>query len=376
MITAALAFALGFADLPAGVARETGTDERETDLQRTGGRSGGGSFGGRSGGSSSSSRSSSSSSSRSSSSSSRSSSSRSYGGSSRSYSDGSGSYSGSSSSGGGDWVGGLCCIVIVIVLIISIGVFVSSRKKGAAAVAAHVPSAEPAIGGMDVSVIMLGIDWRARRQIQKDLERLSQSGRTDTPEGLAEMLRESVILLRRAELSWLYAGALDFQGGLSPQVAERIFRNATTKAAEKYQEEVVRNIRGAKTTQAVSEMKARSEEGEGVVVVTLAVAAHRQLPDVQNIHDAARINAVLTAYAALTADELAAMEILWSPAEENDRMSTAELETLYPELKKIEPGSIAGRVFCKYCGGPFAAELMKCPHCGGAMHEDQFRPKA
>ncbi len=224
---------------------------------------------------------------------------------------------------------------------------------------------------MDVSVVMLGIDWRARKQIQKELDRLAQSGRTDTPEGLAELLRETVICLKRAEMSWLYAGALDFQGRLSPQVAERVFNNATSKAAEKYKEEVVRNLRGSKTTQAASEMKARAEEGEGVVVITVAVAAHRVLPDVQNIHDARRIRAVLESYAATSSDELAVMEVIWSPAEENDRMSSAELETLYPELKKIDPASIAGRIFCKFCGGPYAAELMKCPHCGGMMQQGQ-----
>lgn len=50
---------------------------------------------------------------------------------------------------------------------------------------------------------------------------------------------------------------------------------------------------------------------------------------------------------------------------ETDRMSTAELEVLYPELRRIEEHTIGGRVFCGYCGSPFAQELSRCPHCGG-----------
>lgn len=61
---------------------------------------------------------------------------------------------------------------------------------------------------------------------------------------------------------------------------------------------------------------------------------------------------------------MVAVEVIWTPAEENDRLSSAELETLYPELRKIDEKSMTGRVFCASCAGPFAAELGACPHCG------------
>ena len=43
-------------------------------------------------------------------------------------------------------------------------------------------------------------------------------------------------------------------------------------------------------------------------------------------------------------------------------MSSDELEARYPELTRLT--AIGGRVFCRYCAGPHAAELAKCPHCG------------
>ncbi len=73
---------------------------------------------------------------------------------------------------------------------------------------------------------------------------------------------------------------------------------------------------------------------------------------------------------AMTPTQMVALEVIWSPAAENDRMSSAELEVLYPELKKIDESTIAGRVFCGFCGGPFAAELLECTHCGAPLQRD------
>ena len=70
---------------------------------------------------------------------------------------------------------------------------------------------------------------------------------------------------------------------------------------------------------------------------------------------------------------MVALEVVWSPAAENDRMSTAELEQFYPEMKLIDPNSIAGRVFCAYCNGPFPAELLNCPHCGAPAEASKDR---
>ena len=55
-------------------------------------------------------------------------------------------------------------------------------------------------------------------------------------------------------------------------------------------------------------------------------------------------------------------------------MSTAELEAVYPHLQKIDERSIAGRVFCSYCRGPFAAELLTCPHCGAPAPGAEEQP--
>jgi len=42
-------------------------------------------------------------------------------------------------------------------------------------------------------------------------------------------------------------------------------------------------------------------------------------------------------------------------------------------LRLIDPESIAGRIFCSYCQGPFAMELLNCPHCGAPAEQSQGR---
>lgn len=224
-----------------------------------------------------------------------------------------------------------------------------------------------AMGQMEVSALALALDWRARADLQTLLAQLAASGRTSTSEGRAELLRETCVALLRAELSWLYASYL-VERGLGPQAAEARFRTASSDARSRFKREVVRVVDDQATrTQNAPELHARAEEGKGVVIVTLLVASRRVLGALSAMPRGDEIKNALRDRSALGAFELVALEVVWSPAAENDRMSTAELEQVYPEMKLIDPSSIAGRIFCAYCSAPFAKELMKCPHCGAPV---------
>ncbi len=314
--------------------------------QRTGGSFGGGSFGGGGGGGGGF---------------------HSSGGSFGGGSYGGGSYGGGYHSYGGGG-GGLPCACSLPLLFIFVIVIITSRMRQSGLNSpggSYSPShGARGWGQVDISAIQLGIDWRARRELQAQLERMAKSGQTSSQAGLASLLRETVLNIRRAEVSWLYAAVANYHP-MSAASAEGIFRQLAVDARSRFREELVRNVDGSKSAQQASAMRARPEEGEGVVVVTLIVAARREILDVLETQDAGKIKALLDDMTAVANPQmLVAMEVIWSPAAENDRMSTAELETLYPHMKKIDEHSIAGRIFCDYCKGPYAAELLKCPHCG------------
>ncbi len=304
-----------------------------------------------------------------------------YGGSYGGGSYGTGSYGGG---GGGIGCGSLCCILFVILIVVGVAMANARRRGGGTFTPGGMPlTGMPGVGGMPmgggyagpnamyVTQLQLGLDWRARAQLQAQLENMARSGNAGTAEGRAALLSETILALRRNELSWLYAAYKD-AGGHQPQTAQQTFQQLANEARSRFRHEVVRGQAGNLSENAAPEMQARAEEGEGTVVVTVILATRRPLTGFMT-PDAAHIKNALQDRSGILPQQLVALEVVWSPAAENDRMSTAELEQFYPEMKLIDPNSIAGRIFCAYCQGPFPAELLSCPHCGAPAEASKNR---
>lgn len=218
----------------------------------------------------------------------------------------------------------------------------------------------PAWNGVDVTQLRLVIDWRARRFVQQELATMAKSGRTLTREGRAELLGETIALLRRVRVAWLYAGEMNFRP-MALAEAHGVFTRLAQSARAKFRRELVRADGASTRTEDAGDLRAREHEGPGVVMISLIVAARREIHDFRP-GDVEDIERLLASLQRIGASELVAFEVIWSPAAEDDRMSTAELEALYPDVTRI--GGIGGRVFCGYCAGPHAMELPRCPHCG------------
>ncbi|MBZ0116745.1 MAG: DUF1517 domain-containing protein, partial [Sandaracinaceae bacterium] len=75
--------------------------------------------------------------------------------------------------------------------------------------------------------------------------------------------------------------------------------------------------------------------------------------------------AALLAFGQIAAPRVFALEVVWSPSVEDDRMSSLELEAFYPEMQPLEGEPKLGRVVCDWCSAPYPAELARCPGCGG-----------
>jgi|GEM_PF-550237 len=308
-----------------------------------------------------------------------------YGGGGGSY--GGGGYSGGSygAGGGGIGCGSICCVLFVILLVVGIAMFNARRRGGGTFTPGGMPlTGMPGVGGMPmgggsyagpnamyVTQLQLGLDWRARAHLQTQLENMAKSGNAGSPEGRAALLSETILALRRNELSWLYAAYKD-AGGHQPQTAQQTFQQLANEARSRFKHEVVRSA-GANVTNAdAPEMQARAEEGEGTVVISVILATRRPLTGFMT-PDAAHIKNALQDRSGILPQQLVALEVVWSPAADTDRMSTAELEQFYPEMKLIDPNSIAGRIFCAFCSGPFPAELLSCPHCGAPAEASKNR---
>lgn len=93
---------------------------------------------------------------------------------------------------------------------------------------------------MYVSELILGIDWHARKALQEKLSALAAKGLGGTAEGRVTMLREVVLALERARLSWLYATS---QGPAvrMPEEAESTFRETGHDRRSRFDRELIRN---------------------------------------------------------------------------------------------------------------------------------------
>ena len=302
------------------------------------------------------------------------------GGGSSDWSSSGGSSDWSSSGGSSDWpssgsswgdMGYFALSMLLIVgmafallrIVVGMGYWIRSQGRASRS------QAPASAADMHASTLQLGIDWYARAELQQALARMAASGSTRSSEGRADLLSETELALRRAELSWVYVGYHNL-GWHTPSEAQAQFKAAAKQARVEFRRELVRNVDGNVMTAAPPPLTARPDEGPGFVVVTLVLVARRELAAVVPGDGASSIRAALEDRGTLGADQLVAIEVIWSPAVEQDRMSSAELEQHYPHLQLIDPTTIAGRLFCQFCGGAFAMELLECPHCGAAVTRD------
>ncbi len=211
-----------------------------------------------------------------------------------------------------------------------------------------------------MSRVRVGLDAQARRFVQDSLTKLAASGDTKTREGLGALLHAASRALVSSRVAWIYAGVEQLEPMLAPRAKvehERLAQDARAR----FQSELVRNADGVIRREVAPALVAREHEGEGAVVVSLVVATRARLATAA----ASRPDEVvrlLEQLSSLEAVDLIALEVIWSPATDADRMSTDELETRYPELTRLT--AVGGRVYCEHCRGPYTAELARCPHCG------------
>ena len=281
-------------------------------------------------------------------------------------------YSSSGSSGSSD---GDAIVAVLFIGVLIIGGIIkavmdsgSTWGGGGSSGSSYIPNLYTpntfASSGCDVSVLRIVIDGRARKFVQTELARIGKAADTATPEGRAAMLREVSLMLRRIKDAWIYGGAVN-EAMTTKSNAKQVFDRHVDDARARFREETIANVDGKATTSAASDYTPHSSEGAGVILVSIILAATNELYTVLKIGDGEDLRKALENAGHRAASELVAVEIVWQPSEETDRMSSMELEAKYPHPQLIKiTGALAGKTFCQYCAGPFPAELVTCPHCG------------
>ena len=226
------------------------------------------------------------------------------------------------------------------------------------------PSHQVLADRADVTVLRVVIDGRARKFIQKELQAIATGCDTGTADGRLQMLKQVTLLLRRVRDAWVYGGA--HNEPLNPLgKAKALFDGHVDDARTRFEHETISNVQGAKATASSPGYTPHGDEGEGLILVSLVIAARTELFTVMRVGDGEELRKALEAASNLASNELVAVEVVWMPSEDGDRMSSMEVEAKYPRPALIPiQGALVGKTFCAYCAGPFPGELVSCPHCG------------
>jgi hypothetical protein len=213
-------------------------------------------------------------------------------------------------------------------------------------------------GECEVRRVTIAFDWRARAQLQQALDQIAASVDMSSPHGLwmgADRARQLL-------LQWLSSASaacfVSLKGSAS--AAEQLFGRVCDDINRRYDEATISNQRRNEPP----DVRARREEGQGFVVVSMVLGINGALAPLPDWPSVDAVRQALSTLVPATPDALAALEVVWSPSVDQDRLSSAEMAVLYPELVALQGAEPIGRVSCRACKTVYARELGRCPTCG------------
>jgi uncharacterized membrane protein len=179
--------------------------------------------------------------------------------------------------------------------------------------------------------VQLGLG-RSARGIQDRLARFAAEGDTATAAGLGQLLQQTSLELMRERASIRY-GSLDASGPMSLTNGETKMNGAALAERSRFTVERVRGAEGA-----VRRSDAPVEEGAEVleyVVVTVVIAARQPVIEAKSLTDQDELRGVLAAMGAVPQDALLGLEVIWTPADGQDSLTSSDLMTTYPDLRSL-----------------------------------------
>ncbi|XVF31194.1 hypothetical protein REPUB_Repub16aG0124500 [Reevesia pubescens] len=169
------------------------------------------------------------------------------------------------------------------------------------------------------------------RSLQKDLNRIAEVADTSTSEGLSFVLTETTLaLLRHPDYCISGYSFVDVKRGIDE--GEKRFNQLSIEERGKFDEETLVNVNNIKR-QSTKSQKASGFSNE-YIVITILVAAEgvHKLPPINGSGD---LREGLQKLASIPTSKILAVEVLWTPQNENDTLSERELLEDYPLLRPL-----------------------------------------
>ncbi|KAL5704386.1 hypothetical protein ACHQM5_022824 [Ranunculus cassubicifolius] len=192
------------------------------------------------------------------------------------------------------------------------------------------------VSGGKTSVIKLQVCLLGMaRSLQKDLDQIAEVADTSTSEGLNFILRETVLaLLRHPDCCISCYSSVDVKQ--NSEDGEKRFDQLSIEERGKLDEETllnVNNIKRKKTSRKPQDGESRNE----YIVITILVSSEgtHKLPLINTTSD---LKEALQQLGSISSSNITAVEVLWTPQEENDTLLEQELLENYPHLRQLQDG--------------------------------------
>ncbi|KAJ8643494.1 hypothetical protein MRB53_005242 [Persea americana] len=183
---------------------------------------------------------------------------------------------------------------------------------------------------MSVLKLQVGLLGMAR-ELQRDLDRLAEIADTSTSEGLNYVLTETALaLLRQPDYCISAYSSTDIKRSMED--GEKRFNKLSIEERGKFDEETLVNVNNIKK-QSTSSQRSKGFSNE-YIVITVLVAAEgvHKLPV---INGSADLKEALQKLGSIPSRKTLAVEVLWTPQNENDTLSERELLEDYPLLRPL-----------------------------------------
>ncbi|KAJ4969248.1 hypothetical protein NE237_015949 [Protea cynaroides] len=169
------------------------------------------------------------------------------------------------------------------------------------------------------------------RSLQRDLDRIAETADTSTSDGLSYVLTEtSLSLLRHPDYCISGYSSVDVKRSIED--GEKRFNQLSIEERGKFDEETLVNVNNIKKQSRTSQ-RASGFNNE-YIVITILVAAEgvHKLPPINGNAD---LKEALQKLGSIPSSKTLAVEVLWTPQNENDTLSERELLEDYPLLRPL-----------------------------------------
>ncbi|KAH9568021.1 hypothetical protein CY35_03G055500 [Sphagnum magellanicum] len=169
------------------------------------------------------------------------------------------------------------------------------------------------------------------RTLQRDLDRIAQQADTTTEEGLHYVLTETCLaLMRHPDFCISGVSLCDIKRSISN--GEERFNQLSLEERGKFDEETLVNVNNLQRRMMAAPKADRFNNEYIVVTILVAAEGEYKLPTINSNTD---LKDALRKLGSIPVDAIQAIEVLWTPQDENDTLSERELLRDYPLLRSL-----------------------------------------